>query len=74
MDWDALYAHLITSLGWTWDYIDEHMTLPRLTVLSAYWQNHPPTHIALAAFLDIKPTPKTRPGMPEFATIPDVEE
>jgi len=46
---------LITATGWTWDYIDENMTLPRLASLTAYWRSHPPTHVIAAAFTGIKP-------------------
>ena len=30
------------------------MTLPRLAALNAYWQDHPPTHLLLAAYVDFK--------------------
>ncbi len=32
-------------MGWTWEYIDEFMTLPRLHDISDYWQHSPPTHL-----------------------------
>ncbi len=34
-------------MGWTWDYIDWHVDLPRLSALSKYWLKHPPAHVAL---------------------------
>jgi hypothetical protein len=33
--------------GWTWEYIDDHMDLPRLSAMNRYWENHPPVHIML---------------------------
>ena len=30
------------------------MTLPRLAALNAYWQDHPPTHMLLAAYVGYK--------------------
>jgi len=37
IDWDFLYAHLIVQLHWSWEYIDEYMTFPRLQALADYW-------------------------------------
>ncbi len=34
------------------------MTLPRLYAMNRYWQDHPPVHILLAAFMGMKPTDK----------------
>jgi hypothetical protein len=33
---------LITATGWTWEYIGEYMTIPRLDALIAYWDTFPP--------------------------------
>ena len=61
-DWDAIYAHLITVTGWTWDYIDDFVTLPRLYALNEYWIEHPPIHLTMAAFAGIKPQKKGSNG------------
>jgi hypothetical protein len=53
-----IYSYLIASTGWTWDYIDANMTLPRLYALSHYWNDNPPLHILVAAFLNVKPKVK----------------
>lgn len=78
MNWGEVYAHLITVTGWTWEYIDENMTLPRLAGLSAYWESHPPTHIIAAAYAGIEPKEKggnaNADGVPDFALLPDIEE
>jgi len=50
---------LITATGWTWEYIDEHMTLDRLAALNKHWETFPPVHKQLAriasAFLKEEP-------------------
>jgi hypothetical protein len=59
--WDALYADVITLTGWTWDYIDAHMTFPRLRALNARWRDVPPPAMQLAriaAALGLKPAPR----------------
>lgn len=45
-----MYGLLITVTGWTWEYIDECMTLPRLEELRIYWADSPPIHLAFIAF------------------------
>lgn len=42
------------ATGWTYEYIDEFVTLPRLAALSAHWAQYPPVHISVAAFVGIK--------------------
>jgi len=54
-DWDAIIAHVCTCTGWSWDYAEETLTVPRLLALNAYWRSHPPAHLLLAAWLGVKP-------------------
>jgi hypothetical protein len=42
---------LITATGWTWEYIDRFMTLPRLEQLTKTWMEYPPTHISVAGIV-----------------------
>lgn len=42
---------MIASTGWTWEYVDGHMTFPRFYALLDHWQKHPPVHLLVAAFL-----------------------
>lgn len=42
------------STGWTWDYVDEQMTFPRLEALNKYWRQHPPVHILVAGYIGYK--------------------
>lgn len=58
IDWDEEYALLITVTGWTYEYIDEWVTLPRLNALKRHWLNSPPVHITVARFVGIKPVSK----------------
>lgn len=58
VDWDGIYAHLCASLGWTWDYIDNNMTLSRLEAMNEYWAENPPVHQLVAAYLGYKGSSK----------------
>lgn len=49
--WGELYAHLSACFGWTYDYINDHMTLSRLEEIQRYWKKHPPTHQLAAAYM-----------------------
>lgn len=51
----------MTCTGWTWKYIDEHVTLPQVEALSQFWIHTPPPAIQLrriARFVGL-PEPKT---------------
>jgi hypothetical protein len=41
--------------GWTWDYVENHITIPRLKALHKEWQRHPPLALMVAGYLGIKP-------------------
>jgi hypothetical protein len=47
--WSAVFAHIATSLGWTFEYSREHLTLHDLAALVKYWRRFPPAHVTLAA-------------------------
>lgn len=38
---------MITCTGWTWEYIDHHVTLPQVVALNEFWSHTPPVAIAL---------------------------
>ena len=40
--------------GWTWEYIDDFMTLPRLTAMYKHWEGSPPVHWMIAGYLGVK--------------------
>lgn len=54
MNWGELYAHLIACTGWTWDYIADHVDIPRLTSMNDYWAKHPPLHVMVQWFMGIE--------------------
>jgi len=39
------------EFGWTWEYIDDCLTLPRLYAINESWASCPPLHRMIAAFL-----------------------
>lgn len=51
--WDDTYSHIIACTGWTWEYIDDFMTLPRFDAMQKYWRNNPPVHILLRDFFGV---------------------
>jgi hypothetical protein len=56
---------VITVTGWTWEHIDNLMTLPRLNTLLKYWHLHPPVHLTMAAYVGYeapKDLESTEPG------------
>lgn len=53
-DWDEVYAEVITATGWTWEYLDEFVTLPRLNAITRHWLKFPPVHITAALFAGIE--------------------
>lgn len=54
MNWGELYAHLIACTGWTWEYIENHVDIPRLTSMNDYWAKHPPLHVMVQWFMGIE--------------------
>jgi hypothetical protein len=39
----------VTATGWSWEYIDDYMTMPRFQQLTRYWLKFPPQHLSLAS-------------------------
>lgn len=61
---------MIACTGWTWDYIDQHVTLPQVQVLNRAWRFLPPAALTLqriGSYLGLKP-PAENDGKP---TTPD---
>jgi hypothetical protein len=46
---------VISCTGWTWEYVEEELDIPRLVGLNRYWAECPPTHLLLAGFVGYKP-------------------
>ena len=52
---------LISAFGWSWEYVDEEMTLPRMAAILNHWELTPPVAVSLAgiaASLGVKMEPK----------------
>ncbi len=54
--------------GWTWEYVEDNMTLPRLKTMNAYWKQNPPLHQLVKNFMGYKPPVEQAPLVepPEF--------
>lgn len=37
----------MASYGWKWEYIDDHMTIPRMVAINAHQARRPPQYVAL---------------------------
>jgi hypothetical protein len=76
VNWGELYAHLLTCFpGWTYEYIDDHMTIPRVLEINAYQAKCPPLHIMVAGYLGIgskssKPSETDENGQSLFDLMP----
>lgn len=40
--------------GWHWDDVGQQLDLPRLAAMNAYWQDNPPLHLLVKAFVGYK--------------------
>jgi len=47
--------------GWTWDYVEDTLTVSRLQALHKEWKRHPPLALMVAAYLGITP-PEEKSG------------
>lgn len=52
-----MYARICSATGWTWEYVGQCMTLPRLYAFIDYWKSAPPVAESVAAFVGIKAPP-----------------
>lgn len=59
-----MFAYVCTATGWTWDYIGEFMTLPRLYAMIKHWAIYPPVHVTAALFAGVG---KSKPKASEAA-------
>lgn len=49
MTWGELYALFCLETGWTWEYVDEEMTLPRADEFVKLWKITPPLRLVLTS-------------------------
>lgn len=57
-----MFAHIVACTGWTWDYVGEHIDIPRLLALKEYWAENPPVHMMVKAYLGIGKKEEEKPG------------
>ena len=57
-----MFAYVCAATGWTWEYVGECLTLPRLTSLIEHWNRYPPVAVTAAAFAGYKPKEKAKVG------------
>ena len=50
-----MFSRVCCATGWTWDYVGEYLTLPRLLALCERWKMVPPVDESVAIYLGIKP-------------------
>lgn len=41
----------MAAFGWTWEYVDDNMTLPRYYEISKQWEKWPPMHLAVLSYM-----------------------
>lgn len=56
------------AMGWTWEYIENEVTLPVLESIQAAWKYRPPLHRMVASYFKIEQEP------PRYATKQEVED
>ena len=54
----------MTAFGWTWEYVDDYMTIPRFESISNFWKESPPVHELLGAFFLSKDGRKSQKEIP----------
>jgi hypothetical protein len=60
----------MTCTGWTYSYVEEELDMPLLVMLAEEWEENPPVHMLLAAFMGYKPKSKSRVNDPaELAAL-----
>jgi hypothetical protein len=62
---------LIACTGWTWEYIDNHMTVPRLSAMTRYWNQNPPVHVLVAGYIGYEAPKTAEDGKPPAAPSQD---
>lgn len=71
IDWGELRSQVITHTGWTWEYVGEYLTLPRLQALTKYWSKNPPGG-GLGALLGLGGLGPALPEPQEEGTLDDL--
>ena len=56
----------MTVTGRPWDELEDTLTWPRINALCRYWQDHPPVHELVAAYMGVKPENKEQNSLAEL--------
>jgi len=56
-------------MGWTWDYVETEIDIPRLLALNEYWRQYPPLQVMVAAFMGYKAPPKASGAVNDPAEV-----
>ncbi len=57
--------------GWTYEYIDDYLTIPRVLEINAYHKKNPPIHVMIANYLGIQgPKEADQNGLTLFDIAP----
>lgn len=54
----------MTCFGWSWEYVDEQMTLHRLYSIWKQWNRFPPLHMMVGAYLGYGKKKKAAENVP----------
>lgn len=60
---------MAAATGWTWEYIGQRLTLPRLYALYKHWGSYPPVAVSVARYLGIAPSKPTTAANDELASF-----
>jgi len=55
-----VFGRLITSTGWTYEYVRDEFDLTGLRRMYRYWSEHPPVHELVAGYMGISAPKKSR--------------
>lgn len=70
-----MYAYVAAATGWTWEYIGQRLTLPRLFALVKHWKQYPPVHVGVAIIAQGLGTMKPeRQALPTAAAAANEEQ
>lgn len=68
-----MYCQIIDRTGWSWEYIDTQMDIPRLFALKQYWAKNPPLREMVQAYLGIKTETRAVTNKPSTACSQNTE-
>jgi hypothetical protein len=64
-----IYWEVIAATGWSFEYLDDVMTLPRLLALTGCWKEAPPIRLMLAGFVGAGKKKEVKPHVNDFDAL-----